>query len=385
MQLSRIVPKQPKRRSAELVVKRMNRDMRLRKPFAGLLGGRVVAAACTPHHVDQYLSLFEPTWSLRDVRARIVGVQKEYGDAVSIFLVPNENFRGFAPGQYVRLSVTVDGVRHTRCFSISSAPHEPTLRITIKQQPGGKVSTWACARAQVGQVIDLSQAMGDFTLSASTPKRLLFIAGGSGITPFRSLVLHLLHANHDVDVTCLHFSRGEGTFSHELNALCVNNANFHYVPFSSASRERLTAATIELHAKHWRESDVYVCGPQSLESAACNLMKEHDHQGQLHVERFVAAVPPPNLHAATSAGHALQFARAGRVVATGVRRTLLEEAEYAGLKPAFGCRMGVCHTCKCTKVSGAVRNELTGVVSSEPEEEIRLCVSTAHSDVIIDL
>jgi stearoyl-CoA 9-desaturase NADPH oxidoreductase len=47
--------------------------------------------------------------------------------------------------------------------------------------------------------------------------------------------------------------------------------------------------------------------------------------------------------------------------------------------------MGICHTCTCRKLSGTVRNEMTGETSSEADEEIRLCISTPLSDVTLDL
>ena len=61
--------------------------------------------------------------------------------------------------------------------------------------------------------------------------------------------------------------------------------------------------------------------------------------------------------------------------------TLLDMAEAAGLTPTSGCRMGICYTCKCTKKSGQVRNVLTGELSSNDEEDIRICVSTPVSNV----
>ena len=65
-------------------------------------------------------------------------------------------------------------------------------------------------------------------------------------------------------------------------------------------------------------------------------------------------------------------------------QNLLEALEAAGETPQHGCRMGVCHECKCRKTSGAVRNVLTGEVS-EGEEDIQLCISVAaSSDVKLD-
>ena len=66
-------------------------------------------------------------------------------------------------------------------------------------------------------------------------------------------------------------------------------------------------------------------------------------------------------------------------------RSLLEQAEHAGLSPEFGCRMGICHTCTCRKTAGSVRNLVTGEVSSAEEEDIQICVSAPVGDVELDL
>jgi ferredoxin len=64
---------------------------------------------------------------------------------------------------------------------------------------------------------------------------------------------------------------------------------------------------------------------------------------------------------------------------------LLEQAESAGLSPASGCRMGICHTCSCRKTAGTVRNLSTGELSSSDVEEIQICVSAPVGDVVVDL
>jgi len=64
---------------------------------------------------------------------------------------------------------------------------------------------------------------------------------------------------------------------------------------------------------------------------------------------------------------------------------LLESAEKAGLKPAHGCRMGICNTCSCTKLQGSVKNLLTGEIDHANNTQIKLCVSQAISPVRIQL
>jgi ferredoxin len=65
--------------------------------------------------------------------------------------------------------------------------------------------------------------------------------------------------------------------------------------------------------------------------------------------------------------------------------TLLEQLERGGERPAHGCRMGICQTCRCKKRQGTVEDLTTGRTSSEPDQEIRLCVSVARSDLDLAL
>jgi ferredoxin len=66
-------------------------------------------------------------------------------------------------------------------------------------------------------------------------------------------------------------------------------------------------------------------------------------------------------------------------------RPLLEQAEAAGLTPVSGCRMGICHSCTRRKTRGAVRNLITGAVSSAEEEDVQICVSVPVGDVDLAL
>jgi ferredoxin len=80
----------------------------------------------------------------------------------------------------------------------------------------------------------------------------------------------------------------------------------------------------------------------------------------------------------------VSFLASGRIAAnTGL--PLLEQAEDAGLTPAYGCRMGICNTCSTHKASGTVRNLVTGAVSGADDEQIRLCVCVPVGDVALDL
>jgi ferredoxin len=87
---------------------------------------------------------------------------------------------------------------------------------------------------------------------------------------------------------------------------------------------------------------------------------------------------------AEASGGTVAFADSG-VEVTDDGRSLLEQAEAAGLNPQSGCRMGICHTCTRRKTSGAVKNRITGAVSAADEEDVQICVSVPVGDVELAL
>jgi ferredoxin-NADP reductase len=362
-----------------------------RRPFGRLLRSRLVSSLTSPRNVDDYLQLVDAAWSVWEVRARLVGVRQEEDQSTSLWLRPNGSWRGFRAGQFVQLSVAIGGVRHTRCFSLSSAPEDGLpLRLTIKAMPGGRVSGWARAAARVGDVVGLSQALGNFVLPDPLPGQLLFVSGGSGITPILSMVRHLAAVGYDGAIAWMHFARSEVTFADELARLAKGRLAMRLsVILTRADRPtrspvRFSLEQLEGFEPAWTSCEAFVCGPEALSRAATRLWRSRSLDDQLHVERFTLAPQPPPTRD-TSADYRLVFAKSGREGEGRSGVSLLEQAEWAGLRPPYGCRMGICHTCVCRKVSGTVRNAVTGEASGNGDQEIRLCVSTPLSDVILDL
>ena len=106
-----------------------------------VLGSSLLEALAAPHGVDRYLELVHPTWSLHAARAEVVEVRRQTTDSVTLALRPNENWEGFSTGQFVRLTVEIDGVRHTRCYSPACSEHASGhIEITVKAHPEGRVS-----------------------------------------------------------------------------------------------------------------------------------------------------------------------------------------------------------------------------------------------------
>jgi ferredoxin-NADP reductase len=362
------------------------RDQMLRRVI------KAVDAAATPHGVDRYLELVRPTWSSTEVRGRVTRVSRQTPNTVTLTIEANHNWRGFGAGQYTQLTVEVAGVRHTRCYSMANAPTEGrTIELTVKAHPGGVVSNYLVDEARPGMVVGLSPAQGQFVLPSERPERILLISGGSGITPVMSMLRALCAEGYDGTLTFVHYCLTEAdlAYSRELEELSQQRPGLRLIRVFTDQPGRgdldgfLSADQLDAIDPEWRSSETYLCGPPPLMDSARRIFAEgeSDLSAQLHTEAFTLT----NVMAeAGEAGGLVQFGRSGaRVEADG--RTLLELAESAGLRPAFGCRMGICQTCTCPLADGAVRNIVTGEVSASRGEPVRLCVSAPVGDVEIDL
>ncbi len=317
----------------------------------------------------------------RELRAEVTNVHRSTPDTVTLTLRPTRQWRGFSAGQYVRVTVDIDGVRRTRCYSPACSQHRADGRIelTVKAHTGGLVSRYLHTWARPGLMVGLSQAEGTFTLPDIRPSRVLLISGGSGITPVLSMLRTLCDERHPGEITFLHYARTEADvpYRKELRAL-AKHPNVRLVMAYTATdglfrKEHLSAAE-----PRFAEAQTYLCGPAGLMRGVREVFDAEGLGEQLHTEDFTPVPPAADESAeGTVRFNDLSVANSGR--------TLLEQAELAGLSPEHGCRMGICFSCTQIKKSGCVRDIRSGDASSEEDEEIQLCVSVPVGDVAIDL
>ena len=353
--------------------------MSLLQPMAErILGSRALAALTSPHGVDRYLEQINPMWAATEVRARVVEIIRETSGehpVATLVLQPTSTWRGHRAGQYVQVGVEINGARRTtRCFSISSAESGPgeqfsiTVRAHDEAKPGQqRVSRFLVREAQPGQIVHLSQAEGQFTLTESpaTPSNneLLMISGGSGITPVMSQIRTLLRDGYDgranrKRVTFLHYARSaeDQIFAEELNRISWqdNGIDVHL----RHGDEHFSAEALARLVPNFRDVDTWACGPAPMMSLVA---EAYGDSPRLRTEFFkvstTAAID------GDSADGEVAFNQAGKT-APNSGASLLEQAEAMGLTPEYGCRMGICFSCVSRKTEGTVRNVLTGEESS---------------------
>lgn len=326
--------------------------------------------------VETLLTELDPAWSLSETRARVVEVIAETHDTRTFVLAPNAGWRGHQAGQFTTVAVEIDGVRTRRCYSLSSAPGDRYPAITVKRTPGGRVSNWLHDELRVGDVVGLGTASGDFVLPAPLPARLLLLSGGSGVTPVMSMLRDLAARGAIADVVFIHYarSRADVIFVAELSRLAARHAGLRLL---FCVDDGFAAARFAELVPDFAERDTFLCGPPAMMERAEKLWAG---SARLRRERFAAPVPQ-----AATASVQVSLTRSGKTLAVSGQGSLLEQLEAAGERPQYGCRMGICHTCRCRKQAGTVENLLTGAVSSAPDEDIQLCIWAPRSDLELGL
>ncbi len=332
---------------------------------------------------DFWSSRVHPLWTLRRPLARLVARHTASCDAVTLELQPNRHFKGLLAGQHVNLGVEVEGRLTTRSYSPTVLPGG-NLAITVKAIPDGKVSSHLAQNAPLGTVFALGQAFGEMTVPLAAPPRLLLLAAGSGITPMRALLRQLDAQGMPAPVDLRYWARRreELCFVDELNALAGRHPNFR-MQLLLTRDPHTPDARVDTHdfadVRALESAQVLACGPGGFVEAARQRL-----QGQVagfQSEAF-SLLPLP---AQEEGSVQVQLLRSGRTLTVPRGTALLQALEAEGIQPASGCRMGICNTCVCGKVSGVTRHTLTGDYADEPSTPLKLCVNSASTDLALEL
>jgi ferredoxin-NADP reductase len=185
----------------------------------------------------------------------------------------------YQPGQYMEWTLEhdrPDGRGKRRYFTLASSPTEPSLRIGVKFAERGSTFKQAlAAHVWRGEPIVAAQVAGDFTLPPDPRPKLAFIAGGIGITPFRSMVKYLTDRHEKRDVVLLYANRrAEEMLYRDVFAAAQRAFRFRPVyvlsdasstpPGWAGETGRIDAALIARQIPDFRERLFYVSGSPSL-------------------------------------------------------------------------------------------------------------------------
>lgn len=350
----------------------------------------------TPLAPEDFLALFSPVFSARQLRGIVTRVVSETANSATIYFRPGRGWRRHMAGQWARIGVELNGVRHWRSYSLSAAAGgEPSITVTDV----GAVSGALVRETAVGDVLFLAPPQGDFVLPEH-PRPLLMLTAGSGITPVMSMIRTLVPNRPDADVVLIHSSseRADAIFHEELAELADQFPGLKVHHHHTGADGRIDLSDTEQMADYcpdWHDRAAYACGPEEfLDSAEALWLAEGrgvtnagdggntaGAETGLMIERFGTTLAA----GAGGEGGMVTFEVSDREIDAPGDQTLLDAGEDAGLIMPSGCRMGICHSCLTPLRSGQVRDLRSGEVFGEPGQLIQTCVSAAAGPVNLEL
>ena len=350
-------------------------------PDAGLTRG-ILSRLTTPLLPDDYLQLINPLWSARELRGRVVEVVPETDTAATLVIQPGWGWSPrYSAGQYIGIGVQVEGRWHWRSYSLTSVPTEAdsTISITIKAMPEGFLSRHLVGGLEPGTVVRLAAPRGDFVLPDPPPQKILFLTGGSGLTPVMGMIRMLHRRDTMTDVHLVHSAPHEKDtlFRQELHRLAEQHETLRLHEQFTDTMGMLAIDRLHEVCPDWTERETWACGPGPMLDAVEEHWAREHLTGRLHVERFSI-----QLGGAGGEGGTVTFGAGGRTAEVDGATTLLEAGEQAGVQMPFGCRMGICQSCVVPLVAGSVRDLRNGTTHTEGDR-IQTCISAAAGDCVL--
>lgn len=316
-----------------------------------------VAAASERLH-SKSLSLLVSSISDTGKNAKVIRFVSENG-----YLPP------FEAGQYINIFTEIDGVRTSRPYSISSSPKQRAYyEITVARIKDGFVSDFLLDNVKVGDKFEANGPAGVFRFQpVFHSRKSLFLAGGSGITPFLSMTREIVDAALNRDVVMLYGCRSSkvALYDEELRGYSENYPNFKYHLIVSDEDDSWNGETgfidrnlIMRLVPDYAERTCYICGPQVMndfckkELEELGLPEKQIRREMFGTRRDIQNEPgwPENL-----TGNEVFNVKIGeRIIPAKSGESLLTALERSGVRMNVCCRSGECSLCRVKLVDGKV-------------------------------
>lgn len=339
-------------------------------------------------------------------KIRIEEVIRETADAITLRFERHPLLAGYTPGQFVNITWALGGEKVSRSYSFSSAPgmdHLPA--VTIKRVPGGKLSGKLVDTVRPGEVLEVTEPAGRFSLSNNMlVSNMVFVAGGSGITPLFSMIKTVLASERyaATRVTLLYGNQDAESviFGRALMELEAANAQrfqvVHYLQKGHGSEgANLRYGHITDHelsafvSAGDGQTEVYLCGPDGMMATVRGqLGRLGFDMSRLHAETFGQLSPAEGTRSDVSvaAPSTVLFQKGDETFSLEVPRDrfILQTGLDSGLPLAHSCKEAMCGSCKVKLVSGAIdMTENYALTNSQLAEGlVLLCSSRPISEKV---
>ena len=309
-----------------------------------------------------------------------------------------------APGQYLILTLTIDGKPMRRSYTIASPPSRNRyVEITVKREENGLASRHLHDNIKEGNVLTVTAPAGRFVFTGMEAESIVMIAGGVGITPLMTKIRYLTDCGWPGRIHLLVSARTEGEliFRRELEELQQRHPNLEVTTTLtreessswSGLRGRIMVDTLRTILAQHSDSRVHLCGPTEMTEPLISLLvAEGVSPDRIHQESFASpsreAGPTTavSFDANASTEATLEFAHSGRQLRELNGRTILELAEANGISIPYDCRAAVCGQCKTRVLSGNVIMNADDAldVTDRANGVVLACQARCQDTVVVD-
>lgn len=318
----------------------------------------------------------------------------------------------FYPGQHTTLFLKIDGQDVMRTYTIASSPTRPnTITITNKRMVDGVVTNWMHDNLKVGDLIDALDIGGSYSVALDKPKtKVLFLSGGSGITPMLSMTRYFYDLSLNVDIVFIHNAQSEKDLisKDEIDFYNASQRDFqrHYIcdvasedwdgPSGFLNYEMLVDLVPD-----FADREIYCCGPEPYMQnvkkilASANFDMHFYHQESFDIESSTAQknmaidsdMPKHKVTESEINEYNVTLKKSGDVLPCGSNTSILVSIQKQGITVPFACSQGLCGTCRTKMLEGTVEMDAQGGLLKSHEEEgyILTCCSYPTSDIVLDL
>jgi ferredoxin-NADP reductase len=315
----------------------------------------------------RYIDLLHPENKL----VKVTDIREENSSTKTFRLTPVDGYLPpFLAGQYVTLFLEINGIRTGRPYSISSSPGQRSYYdITVRRVPDGLVSNHLIDEVSPGREFNISGPGGNFYYNPLFhDKTMVMLAGGSGITPFYSMIQDITEKGLDriVYLFCGNRTHEDAIFHTELESIAHRFENIHYLPVLESPPEGytgncglITGTLIRETLGDLNDKTFYLCGPQGMYDFC---MPDLDQMGipKKKIRNEVYGVPKdiatdPAWPRDLSPDREFEIEiRGGKRIKAKAGVPILVTLENAEVLVPHLCRSGDCGVCRIKVLSGKV-------------------------------
>jgi len=298
---------------------------------------------------------------------KVEAIKWELPDAATFFFSELSGKKiGYQAGQFITLVFDHHHEEIRRSYSLSSAPGEPLLAITVKRIANGEISRYLLSKIKPGDILHAVEPAGRFVIpNPEAEKDIFLFAAGSGIVPVFAQLKHLLSFPGESNITLVYSNQNERSilFKDDLKRLSADHADrFKIIHLLSSEANRLTNLMVEkLVADNTKfipdEAEFYTCGPfDYMRMIRLTLLYMGFDAGQIRKENFVLETIPVSSAPMNYPPKTVRIHFHGEIFnfVVGENQSILQAALQNNIPLPYSCRVGDCSTCAAICKNGKV-------------------------------